>query len=80
MKNKSVKEVKIHKFLLCACKSQGFAHWQKFLLQSHDREILTFRNSGVRCHVSCVMYQVSCLFFLFNFYSSFFGQIGGASL
>ena len=46
MKKKTVKEVKMHKFLVCACKSQDFAQSQKFFAQSHDRETVTFRNSA----------------------------------
>ena len=39
MKKKTVTEVKMHIFLVCACKSQDFA-------QSHDRETVTFLTSG----------------------------------
>ena len=48
MKNleKTVKEVKMHNFLVCACTSQDFAQSQKFFAQLHDRETLTFSNSG----------------------------------
>ena len=45
MRGKNVKEVKMHKFLVCACKSQDFAQSQKFFARSHDRETVTFRNS-----------------------------------
>ena len=43
---KTVKEVKTHKFVVCACKSQDFAQSQKNSAQSHDHETVTFRNSG----------------------------------
>ena len=46
MKNKTVKEVKIYKFLVCACKSQDFAQSQKNFARSHDHETVTFRNSA----------------------------------
>ena len=42
---KTVKEVKLHKFFVCACKSQDFALNQKNFARSHDREIVTFINS-----------------------------------
>ena len=45
MKKKTIKEVKMHKLLVCACKSQDFAQSQKKIAQSHDRETVTFRNS-----------------------------------
>ena len=35
---KTVKEVKLHKLLVCACKSQDFAQSQKFFARSHDRD------------------------------------------
>ena len=38
----------MHNILVCACKSQDFAQSQKKIAQSHDREIVTFRNSGSR--------------------------------
>ena len=37
MKKKLQKEVKMPKFLACACKSQDFAQSQKFFARSHDR-------------------------------------------
>ena len=43
---KIVKEVKMHKFLVCACKSQDFVQSQNHLARLHDLEALTFRNSG----------------------------------
>ena len=46
MKKKTVQEVKMHKFLVCACKSQDFAQSQKKFARSHDRETVTFRNSA----------------------------------
>ena len=52
METKTVKEVKIHIFLVCTCKSHDLAHSQKKIEQSqekfqrlHDRETVTFRNS-----------------------------------
>ena len=45
MKKKTVKEVKMHKFLVFACKSQDFAQIQKNFARSHDRVTVTFRNS-----------------------------------
>ena len=45
MKKKTVKEVKMHKFLVFACKSQDFAQIQKKFARSHDRVTVTFRNS-----------------------------------
>ena len=47
MKKKSVKENKMDKLLVCACKSQDFAQSQKKFARSHDRETVTFRNSGL---------------------------------
>ena len=43
---KNYNEVKMHKFLVCAYKSQDFAQSQKFFARSHDRETVNFRNSG----------------------------------
>ena len=45
MKKKTVKEVKMHKLLVCSCKSHDFAQSQKKFTLSHDRETVTFRNS-----------------------------------
>ena len=45
MKKKTAKEVKMHKFLACACKSQDFAQIQKNFARSHDCMTVTFRNS-----------------------------------
>ena len=45
MKKKTVKEVKMHNFVVCACKSQDFAQNQKIFAWSHDRVTKTFRNS-----------------------------------
>ena len=47
MKNKTAKEVKMHNFLAFACKSQDFAQSQKKISRSHDRVIVTFRNSDI---------------------------------
>ena len=45
MKKKTVKEVKMHKFLVCAYKSQDIAQSEENFARSHDRETVTFRNS-----------------------------------
>ena len=55
---KTVKDVKMHKFLVCACKSQDFGQSQTNFARSHDRETLTFRNSadfiiGVKFTIFC---------------------------
>ena len=42
---KTVKDVKMHNFLVCASKPQDYAQSQKFLALSHDRETVTFKNS-----------------------------------
>ena len=47
MKEKEVKEIKLHKFCVCACKSQDFAQSQKNFAQLQDRETITFRNSDI---------------------------------
>ena len=49
MKKKTAKEVKMHKFLAFACKSQDFAQSQKICAPSHDGVTVTFRNSANRC-------------------------------
>ena len=45
MNEKTVKDVKMNNFVVCACKSQDFAQSQKNVARSHDRETVTFRNS-----------------------------------
>ena len=45
-KKKNLKEVKMYSFLVCACKSEDFAQSQQNFARSHDRETVTFRNSG----------------------------------
>ena len=55
MKKKTVKEVKMHKFLVCTCKSQDFAQSQKNFARSHDRMTVTFRNSVY--NVQCTLYN-----------------------
>ena len=50
MKKKTAKEVKMHKFLACACKSQDFAQIQKHFAQSHNCMTVTFRNSDRQTH------------------------------
>ena len=47
IKKKTVKKVKMHKFLVHACKCQDFAQSLKNFAQSHDRETLNFGNSAV---------------------------------
>ena len=42
---KTVKEVNIHDFFVCAFKSQDFAQSQENCARSHDCETMTFRNS-----------------------------------
>ena len=37
----------MHKFLVCACKSQDFAQSQKFFARSHGRLTAHFRNSAL---------------------------------
>ena len=46
MKKKTVKEVKINKFLVFVCKSQDFAQILKNFARSHDCMTVTFRNSA----------------------------------
>ena len=46
MKKKTAKEVKMHKFLARACKSQDFAQIQKNFARSHDRVTVIFRSSA----------------------------------
>ena len=41
----SVKEAKMHKFLVCIYKSQDFAQRQKNFARSHDPETMTFTKS-----------------------------------
>ena len=47
----------MHKFLVCAYKSQEFAQSQNFFARLHDRETVTFRNSGIKSH-PCVYARV----------------------
>ena len=51
MKKKNVKEVKMHKFSVCACKSQDFVQSHKIFVRLHDRETVTFRNSALAYQV-----------------------------
>ena len=48
MKKNYVKEVEMNKSVVSAYKSQDFAQSQKFFAWSHNRETVTFRNSGYR--------------------------------
>ena len=43
MKKKLEKDVKMHKFLVCAYNSKDFAQTQENFARSHDRETVTFR-------------------------------------
>ena len=72
MKKKTVKEVKMHNFLVCACKSQDFAQSQKNLARSHDRETVTFRNSAYMLHTPKSLYD---LHEYFRFSPQFFNII-----
>ena len=45
MKKKTVKEVKMHKYLVSAYKFQDFRQIQKKIAQSHDCVTMTFKNS-----------------------------------
>ena len=45
-RKKTKKEFKMYEFLVCACKSPGFAQSQKNFALSRDHDIVTFRNSG----------------------------------
>ena len=62
MKKKTVKEAKIHIFLVCACKSQDFAQSQKIFVRSHNRETVTFINFGqtYALRENLVPYQPAC--------------------
>ena len=46
-KKNTLKEVKMHKFLVCAYKYQDFAQSRNNFARSHDRETVTIRNSGL---------------------------------
>ena len=50
MKKINVKEVKMHTFLVCPCKSQDFAQSPKNFAQSHYHVTVTFRNSVKTVH------------------------------
>ena len=41
----------MHKFFVCASKSPDFAQSLKIFARSHDRETVTFRNSGLTGHL-----------------------------
>ena len=38
MRKETLKEAKMHNFLVCACKSQDFAKSQKKIAWSHNRD------------------------------------------
>ena len=44
LRKRTVKEDKMHRFFVYACKSQDLAQNQKMFARSHDRETVTFRN------------------------------------
>ena len=44
-RKETVKEIEMHNFLVCACKSQDFAQNQKNFARLQDRETVTFGNS-----------------------------------
>ena len=46
MKKKTLKEIKIHDFFVCAFKSPDFEHSQENFARSHNHETVTFINSG----------------------------------
>ena len=48
-KKKTVKEVKMHKLLVFASKSQDFAQSQKNVARSHNCETVTFRDPALSC-------------------------------
>ena len=50
MRKKSIKEIKINVFYVCAFKFQNFAQSQKFVARSHDGATVTFRYSDIRLH------------------------------
>ena len=68
MKKKLKKEVKIHKFLVCAYNSQDFAQTQENFARSQDRATVTFRNSGplVLRQVNTFLYLCSVYLFVFQ--------------
>ena len=54
----------MHKFLVCACKSQDFGQSQNKFVLSHDRETINFRNSAMVLTACCklfFMFIVYCL-------------------
>ena len=52
IKKNTVKEVKIHKCLVCAHKSQDFAQGQTSFARSHKPETMSFRNSALDSNIS----------------------------
>ena len=54
---KTVKEVEMHNFSVCAYKSQDFAQSHKNLARSHDHATVTFR---VYCHCDYFHQQIYC--------------------
>ena len=59
-KEKTKKEVKMHIFLVCVCKSQDIAQSQQNFALLHDHETVTFRNSVISYPVNRYM-QDFCL-------------------
>ena len=52
IKKNTVKEVKIHKCLVCAHKSKDFEQSQTNFARSHDPDTVTFRNSALDSNIS----------------------------
>ena len=69
----------MHEFFVCACKFQDFVQSQEIFAQVHNRETVTFRNSGVTCHVSHVTCHMSLYIYVYIFVLLLFLQGGQAS-
>ena len=74
-KGKTVKEVKMHNFLDCACKSQNVAQSQKNFVRSHDRETVTFRNSDSSSYYYPKEPQGVLLFFCWKITHLYWGYL-----
>ena len=57
LRKRTVKEDKMHRFFVYACKSQDLAQNQKMFARSHDRETVTFRKSGCYPHLGILASQ-----------------------
>ena len=53
----NVKDVKMHKFSVCAYKSQDIAQSEKNFALSHNRETVTFRNSDFQLKKTSIGYK-----------------------